>query len=369
MHQTEKMMYGISAFKKQFVLGSFGGVPVKADARWVLVIVLTSAAIALGLYARVNDPAACIVFGTAAAIVFFFSIFLHELAHALMARHEGLGVVAIILHPFGGLTQFAEEPRDARAEFRIAAVGPAASFVLAVIFALAGAGAYYAAADILATILFTLSAGNLLLAVFNMLPGYPLDGGRVLRAYLLRTGKDQAEATTRAAQFGKGIAYLLIFIGALLLVLVDVFAGLWAVLIGIFLLDSAKTAMRRADIVREITAGDVMRLPISVPPDITVQKFIDEILPMHRMEVFPVSGGGDLFGTLVLKELMKTGRGEWNELRIEDVMIPIRREHFVGQHTPLELVREVVRTNGIGAVSVVDSRGKLVGVLQTPLPH
>jgi len=362
-------MYGISALKKQFVIGSLGGVPVKADPRWFAVIVLTSAVIALGLYAQVKDLTSSIVFGTAAALVFFFSIFLHELAHALMARHEGVSVVAIVLHPFGGMTQFAEAPRDARAEFRIAAVGPAASFLLAVIFALAGAGAYYAAADILATILFTLSAGNLLLAVFNMLPGYPLDGGRVLRAYFLRTGKDQAEATRRSAQFGKGIAYLLIAIGAVLMVLrVDIFAGLWAMLIGFFLLDSAKTAMLHAGVAREITAGDVMRLPVSVPPDITVQRFVDELLPMHRAKVFPVSSRGDLFGTLVLKELKKRPRGEWRELRIEDVMIPIRREHFVGQNTPMDIVREVVRTNGIGAVSVVDERGKLVGVLNAPLP-
>lgn len=362
-------MYGVSAFKKQFVLGTFGGVPVKADPRWVLVIILTSAAIAIGLYAQVNNAAVSIVFGVAASIVFFFSIFLHELAHAVVARREGVPVIAIVLHPFGGMTQFAEEPPDAQAEFRIAAVGPAASFAIAVIFALLGAGAYYAAADILATILFTLSAGNLLLAVFNMLPGYPLDGGRVLRAYLWRTGKDHAEATRRSAEFGKGIAYLLIFAGVLLFVLqVDAFSGLWAVLIGVFLLDSAKKAIWQTEVVRDIAAGDVMRLPVSVSPDISVQKFVDEVLPMHRVEVFPVSGGGDLFGTLVLKELMKTPRGEWNELRIKDVMIPIRREHFVEQHTPMDIVREVIRTNGIGAVSVVDANGKLVGVLENPLP-
>lgn len=368
MHQTDQM-YGISAFKKQFVLTNFGGVPVRADPRWVVVIVLTSAVIALGLYARVNNAAVSIVFGTAASIVFFFSIFLHELAHTVVARREGIRVIAIVLHPFGGITQFAEEPGDAGSEFRIAAVGPAASFVLAVIFALLGAATYYAAADILATILFTLSAGNLLLAVFNMLPGYPLDGGRVLRAYLLRTGKDQAEATRRSAEFGKGIAYLLIFVGVLLMVLqVDVFSGLWAIMIGVFLIDSAKRAILQAEAVREISAGDVMRLPVSVPPDISVQKFVDEVLPMHRIEVFPVSNGGDLFGTLLLKELMKTPRGEWNELRIEDVMIPIRREHFVEQHTPMDIVREVTSTNGIGAVSVVDANGKLVGVLFEPLP-
>ncbi len=362
-------MYGVSAFKKQFVLGTFRGVPVKADPRWILVIVLTSGVIALGLYANVNNATVSIVFGTAASIIFFFSIFLHELAHAIVARREGVSVIAIVLHPFGGMTQFAEEPKDANAELRIAAVGPAASFAIAVMFALFGAGAYYAAADILATILFTLSAGNLLLAVFNMLPGYPLDGGRVLRAYLLRNGKDHAEATRRSAEFGKGIAYLLIFAGVLLFVLrVDAFSGLWAALIGVFLLDSAKRAIRQTEVVREIPAGEIMRLPVSVPPDISIQKFVDEILPMHRIEVFPVAGGGDLFGTLVLKELMKIPRAKWNELCVKDVMIPIRREHFVEQDTPMDIVREVVRTNGIGAVSVVDANGKLVGVLHRPLP-
>src|SRR5690606_3087916 len=134
---------------------------------------------------------------------------------------------------------------------------------------------------------------------------------------------------------------------------VDAFSGLWAFLVGVFLFDSAAAELRRTELVRGTAAGDIMLLPVSVPPEISIQKFVDEILPMHRVEAFPVASGGDLFGTLVLKELMKTPRGEWNELRVKDVMIPVRREHFVEQDTPLDVVRELVRTNGIGAVSVV----------------
>ncbi len=357
------------ALRSQFVLARFSGIPVVADYRWVLVLLFTSVAIAIGLNNRVNSPAVSIVFGVVTSLIFFFSIFLHEFGHALAAKWQRLRVVAIVLHPFGGMTQFTAEPETPQAEFRIAIAGPLVSFALAVIFALIGAGAYSIAADILAVICFTLAAGNLLLAIFNLLPGYPLDGGRVLRAYLWRNGKDLDEATRLSGQFGKIIAFLLMFVGALIVLLqADLFSGLWAFLVGLFLHDAAKTAMRQVTHRKDIVAADVMRLPISAKPDSTIQQFVDETLPMHRSEVFPVARDGQLYGTLLLKDLRSIDRSDWSKVLLSDVMVPIRREHFIELDTPMNIVRELVRTNGIEAVSVVDAAGKLVGFLQTPLP-
>jgi len=355
--------------RRQFVLARLGGIPVVADYRWLLVILMMSAAIAVTLNGRVNSIAVSLVFGVVTSVIFFFSIFLHEFGHALAAKHQRLKVVAIILHPFGGMTQFTAEPSTPRAEFRIAAAGPLTSFALAVIFALVGAAANSAMADILAVLCFTLSAGNLLLAIFNLLPGYPLDGGRVLRAYLWQNGKELDEATRLSAQFGKIIAFLLMFVGVVIFLLqASFFSGIWAFIIGLFLYDSAKAATRHISLRKNVVAADVMRLPVSIAPDLFIQKFIDEVLPMHRNEIFPVAREGHLYGTLLLKDLTEIDRSEWSELTIGDVMIAIRREHFIELNTPMNIIRDVIRTNGIGAVSVVDSDGKLVGFLQTPLP-
>jgi len=353
-----------AVLKGQFVLARVGGTPVVADHRWLLVMLLTSAAIAIGINGRAGGIGISIVFGVVTSAVFFFSIFLHEYGHAFAAKRQRLRVTAIILHPFGGMTQFAAEPATPQAEFRIAAAGPLVSFALAIVFALVGAAANSAAADILAVLCFTLSAGNLLLAVFNLLPGFPLDGGRVLRAYLWQNGKGLDEATRVSAKFGKIISYLLMFAGAMIIILqADLFSGIWAFLVGLFLFDAANTAMRQISSQKNVVAADVMRLPVPVSPDLTIQRFIDEILPMNRSEIFPVSSGGQLYGTLLLKDLTVIGRDEWRDLPIEKVMIPIRREHFIELDTPMNIIREVVRTNGIGAVSVVDEQGKLVGFL------
>ncbi len=358
-----------SSLKNQFVLARLGGIPIVADYRWVLVILLMSAAIAVTLNGRVESIGVSIAFGVVTSVIFFVSIFLHEFGHAFAAKRERLKVVAIILHPFGGMTQFAAEPSTPQAEFRIAIAGPMVSFALAVVFALAGAAANSVSADILAVLCFTLSVGNLLLAIFNLLPGYPLDGGRVLRAYLWRNGKDTDEATRVSAQFGKIIGFFLMFVGVVIFLFqASLFSGVWAFIVGFFLYDAAKAATHHINLRKSVVAADIMRLPIAAAPDLTIQKFIDEVLPMHRSDVFPVARDGHLYGTLLLKDLKVIDRSEWNNLTISDVMIAIRREHFIELDTPVNIIREVVRTNGIGAVSVVDADGKLVGFLHGPLP-
>ena len=171
-------------FRRQVVLGKVAGVPVRAGTSWFLVLVLMSAVTAASIDVRVGDFFQSLLLGFAGTVVFFFSIFLHELAHALAAKMERLEVVEIVLHPFGGLTRFRHEPETPRAEFRIAVAGPAMSFVLTLLFIALMAAANAGGLDILAMLLFLLALSNFLLAIFNLFPGYPLDGGRVLRAYL-----------------------------------------------------------------------------------------------------------------------------------------------------------------------------------------
>ena len=340
------------------------GIPVRADFRWILVLLLMSVITAGSVNSRTENYALSLIFGFATTLVFFVSIFLHEFAHALAAKMEDLHVVEIVLHPFGGLTRFRHEPQTPRAEFRIAIAGPAASFILAVLFVLLMAAANAAGLDVLAVLLFLLGLSNFLLAVFNLFPGYPLDGGRVLRAYLWRSGRDLNEATVLTGRAGQVIAVGLIVLGLGVVILrAEFFTGFWAVLVGLFLYDAAKGIITEVNQKEKIRVDDVMLLPAAVEPDATVMHFVDHILPLHRRTIFPVAKDRQLFGMLVLEDLKAIERERWRETLIRDAMRPVGTDHFVETGTSFYEARELMRANGLGALGVIDTSGKLVGFL------
>ncbi|HKP71128.1 MAG TPA: site-2 protease family protein [Pyrinomonadaceae bacterium] len=350
--------------KRQAVLVEVAGIPVRADFRWFLVVGLMSAITAASVEKLVGNIAGSIVLGIGTTLLFFASIFVHEFAHALAARMEKLDVLEIVLHPFGGLTRFKHPPETPRAEFRIAIAGPAASFVLTLIFVglmeLANSGGL----DILWTLLSLLALSNFLLAVFNLFPGYPLDGGRVLRAYLWKQGKDLTEATILTGRCGKLIAGGLIVIGLLFIVLYEqFFGGFWVILAGIFLYDSARTIIQDIEKSRAVVVDDIMLLPRTIDPDETIQKVIDQILPMYRLAVFPVARDKQLYGMLVLEDLKRVNRSNWRGTLVRDVMRAVTTNHFVETGTAAVEANGLAISNGCGAVAVIDHDGKLAGFI------
>lgn len=340
------------------------GIPVRADYRWFFVIGLMTAIIAASVNAQVGNGFASLVLGFVTTLVFFGSIFLHEFAHATVARIERLQVVEIVLHPFGGLTRFRHEPETPRAEFLIAIAGPVASFLLAILFTAFATAATSAEATVLIMLMGSLAVWNFLLAIFNLFPGYPLDGGRVLRAYLWRSGRDLNEATILTGRFGQAIAVIMIVFGILIAIARrDFFTGFWAILVGLFLWDSAKGIIREVNEQRLVLVEDVMLLPISADPESTIQQFVDNVLPLHRQAVFPVVKNRQLLGMLLLREMKAIDRSVWHKVRVGEAMQAVDPGHFVETGTPLTDVQEQMRTNGIGAVGVIDTVGKLVGFL------
>lgn len=355
----------LEIFRRSVVLGRVAGVPVRADFRWFLVLGLLSALTAASIGAKAGSAALSIGLGIGVTLVFFASIFLHEFAHAFAARLENLEVVEIVLHPFGGLTRFRHEPRTPRAEFRIAMAGPAASFVLAAFFAGLTAAATSGGLDILAALLLLLALSNFLLAVFNLLPGYPLDGGRVLRAYLWRSGRDLDEATVQTGRIGQAIAIMLIVLGAFIVVVWgDLFTGIWAALVGVLIFDSARGVIAEVNAAELMVVDDMMQLPAAIEPDANVMYFVDNVVPLHRRSIFPVAKDRHLFGMLMLDDLKNIARDEWRSKSIRDVMRPVTPDHFVETGTHMHDARALIRANGIGAVGVIDKAGKLVGFLQ-----
>jgi Zn-dependent protease/CBS domain-containing protein len=352
--------------KRQILLTHVSGIPVRIDFRWFFVLALMSWITAINLSPRyVESFFWSLILGVVTTLILFVSIFLHELAHSVVARLEGVEVLEIVLHPFGGLARFRREPDTPRAEFRIAIAGPAASFLLAIFFAGLMALAGVLENDTLLILLFFLMLWNFLLAVFNMFPGYPLDGGRVLRAYLWRRGTDLSEATILTGKFGKIIAVALIAFGVFIAaVRSDFFTGFWTILVGFFLYDAANGIINQVKKIEQLIVAEVMQMPASVAPEITIMKFVDTILPLHRQNVFLVAKNKQFYGVLLLEDLRKIPRDEWRKTKVQDAMRPVMPEYFVETKTLLTEAKALMRENGINALGVVDEKGNLVGFLQ-----
>src|SRR6266498_1378675 len=369
-------------FKKRITVARVYGIPVRIDYRWFAVVILSVWLIARNLQVSANqisgfrlpplDPLNALVLACITTAGLFLSVFGHELSHALMGRAEGIEIEEIVLHPFGGLTRLRTQPENPRAEFRIAVAGPAASFVFALLaFAatqVAALGGYVGTV----VIFFLIAWGNLLLAVVNLFPGYPLDGGRVLRAILWRSNGNINFATRMSGMCGVLIAGTIILFGIYIMIAPNwrpsrpYFMGVWSILIGLFLLDTATKVVKQAQRGGiALTVGDAMSPSIAIEPEITVGRLIDEILPLHRQTSFPVALNRRLHGILLLEDLKSLPRDRWRITRAQDVMRPVAPDLFVDPSTTLEQARRLMHNNGIGSLAVVDANGDLIGFLQS----
>jgi Zn-dependent protease/CBS domain-containing protein len=367
-------------YKRRLTVARVYGIPVRIDYRWFPVFALSVWLISSNLarggmwVGQVRLPPVEIIsawiIGVVATLGLFISVFGHELSHALMARAEGIEIEEILLHPFGGLARLKNEPPSPRAEFRIAVAGPASSFLFAV-FSFAGMlvammGSYVVTAGVF----FLIGSGNLLLAIFNLFPGYPLDGGRVLRAMLWRKSGNIQQATRMAGVCGILIAAMIILFGVYIMIAPNwrpsrpYFMGAWSILIGIFLLDTATKVVRGAGRARVITVDQAMSAPFAIAPETTITKLVDEILPLHRQTTFPVALNRSLQGILSLEDLKSLPRENWRSTRARDVMRPVGPTLFVSPMTTLEHAQQLMKENSVGSVAVVDQGGQLVGFLQ-----
>ena len=359
----------LSVLRRQLQVARVSGIPVRLDYRWFLVFGFTLWLLAT-VFAEGSRRIAPLpvweawLVATATTLLMFLSIFGHELSHALVGRMEGIETVEIVLHPFGGLARLSREPDNPRAEFRIALAGPTSSFF----FALASLGLSAAAGALglytLRTVLVIVGGWNMMLALFNLLPGYPLDGGRVLRGFLWhRTGRLE-EATRTAGLGGQLIAWVLIIFGAYYFFRYrDFFFTASTVLVGLFLLGAARQVTGKAPGRSLRTVADAMRAPVSIEPETLVSHFVETVLPAQRLAAIPVARAGQLHGILTLEDLKQLPRERWHLTRVRDVMRPVAPQLFVSPQTPLARAEKLLAENGAGALAVVDGAGRLVGFL------
>jgi Zn-dependent protease/CBS domain-containing protein len=350
--------------RQAIALGRIFGIPIRVDYSWFLIFALMSWTLATGYYPsefKHWSPAQYWIVGAATAVMLFVSVLLHELGHSLVAKHYGTPVRSITLFIFGGVSQISASAANAGAEFWIAAAGPVVSFALAGLFrimepAVAGIGSLFALAKYLAYI-------NLALGIFNLIPGFPLDGGRVLRATLWGTTHDFHRATTIAGNVGRGVAYLLIFWGVWQALGGDFVNGLWIAFIGWFL-ENAAVSETQHQLVKDLLAGHRVSEAMSdqyptIPSAVTLQALVDRHVLGAGRRSFVVTRDGEAVGLLTLNHLTRVPRDRWATTAAADAMIPATQLKVARPEQDLWAALEEMDGSGVNQLPViVDGRAR-----------
>jgi Zn-dependent protease/CBS domain-containing protein len=308
------------------------------------------------------------VVGLAAALVFFGSLLAHELAHAIVARRHGVEVKGLTLWLFGGVASLGSEPPTPRADFRIAVAGPATSLALAAGFGLVAGGLkLVGVAHIVVVAASWLSGINLMLGVFNLIPGAPLDGGRLLRAFLWHHHGDQVRAAVTAARAGAVVAYGLIGLGLLEFLAGASVGGLWLVFIGWFVLSAARAEEAHVltrDALGGLRVAEVMSpRPIVAPGWITAGEFIERYLLGSRHSAYPVEGfDGGIAGLVTLAQLRRVPPAQRDTTRLVDIAIAIPDVAIAAPRDSLVSLLDRLTPDAGGRALVFD-HGELVGIL------
>jgi Zn-dependent protease len=353
-------------------LGRVFGIPIGIHYSWFVIAAL----ITLSLSARFAatqpawDPTLVWAVAVATAVLFFASIVLHELAHALVARANQLPVRSITLFALGGVAQIEKEATTAGREFWMAIAGPLMSVAIGLL-CLAGARQFgwtlqHEVSGVLPAMLGWLGYINVALAVFNLIPGYPLDGGRVLRAFLWRVSGDANKATRQAARTGQLVAFAFIFIG-----LFEAFAGagmggLWLALIGWFLLQASRANYARVELLhllRDVRVADVMsREQRTIEADATLQQLVDDFLRSGRHYALVADGEDALVGLVTLSDVRRVDRADWDRTAVASVMRPLDAVRTVSPETPASDALEILTREDVNQLPVLDRR-QVLGVL------
>ena len=350
-----------------FTLGRVAGIEIGINWTWLLVFALIVWSLATQVFPSQNSglsDGTYLVMAVVASIVFFASILLHELGHAIQARREGMEIDGITLWLFGGVAKFKGMFPSAGAEFRIAIAGPIVSLLLGVAFI--GIALVIKGAEEVDGVAAWLGYINLTLLVFNLLPALPLDGGRVLRSVLWGARGDFGWATRVAAGIGRGFGYLFIGAGLGLFFWTSEVSGLWLAFIGWFLLGAA-TAEARYLAVRDAFSGlrvrDLMvREPTTVTPEQTIGELMDGVVWTHRHTTYPVVENGRAVGLLPFRCIARVPRKEWDERTVRDCMLPKDEVPVLREDELLEQAITELGDDGVGRGLVLEG-DRLVGLL------
>ena len=346
------------------------GLKVRVNVSWAFIAILIAWSLAQGYFPALHAGLPTATYwwmGVAGVIGLFASILLHELAHSLVAMAYGMEVRSITLWLLGGVAELADEPPTPKVDFLMAIAGPLMSMALAVLFYLGAALAQSnSATEVLALVLSYLALLNIIVAVFNLVPAYPLDGGHVLRAIVWSMNGDLQKATGVAARAGSWFGLGLIVMGFASVILGSGPYGLWWVLLGMFIRFAADASYHQSVLSRILEGKPVSsfmtRNPVSAPADINAQQFLEDWVYKYHHGFFPVLRDGHLVGGIMTKLLKTIPEERLAEHRVSDIMDPCSDANTIDAAAPANEALGKMRDNENGRLMVVD-QGKLVGVL------
>jgi Zn-dependent protease len=355
-------------------LGRIAGIKIGVNWSALAIVVLIVAGLASGQLPDEypgRGPVEYVVAALVAAVLFLASLLAHELAHAIVARRNGVGVRSIVLWLLGGVAQLEGEPRSPGADFRIAVVGPLTSLAVGVVSG--GIGAVAAALDadrLVVGVLAYLAGTNVLLAVFNLIPAAPLDGGRVLRAALwARRGNREAAAVT-AALAGRVVGFVLVGLGLVASLFTGALNGIWLALVGWFLISAATAEEQQARMggrLSGVRVGDVMtRGPVVADGTMTLAEFVDRLAMSHRFSSYPlIDHDGRLTGLVTLNRVRAVPANRRTGTRLRDIACPPEAVPTARPDEPLVTLLPRMRGCSDGRAVVLDEHERVIGVVSS----
>ena len=357
-------------FGRSLTLFELIGFKVKVDASWIFLALLIAWSLARGYFPSVYEglaPATYWWMGIAGVIGLVFSLVLHELSHSVVARRYGMPIRGITLFIFGGVAEMEDEPPSAKAEFLMAIAGPIMSFVLALgFYSVSLVGQAQGLPEPVLGVTRYLAFLNGLLATFNLLPAFPLDGGRVLRSGLWHWKHDLRRATRIASRIGAGFGIVLVALGVANVLTGNFVGGMWWFLIGLFLHSAARGSYYQL-MMRHALEGEPVRRfmcaePVTVSPSTTVRELVEEYIYRHHHDMYPVTEGGKLIGSVSTREVKAVPREQWDQLTVRELAKACSPDNTIdAEQDAVKALARMQRTHN--GQLMVTQRGRLVGVL------
>jgi Zn-dependent protease/CBS domain-containing protein len=355
----------------QIKLGRIAGISIGLHYSWFIIALLITLSLAAHFHSTMPHWGGTAVWSVAVVtgVLFFVALLLHELAHSLLAKANGLRVRAITLFALGGVSQIESEAPTAKSEFWIAIVGPLASLIIGFFFLLAAwLSGWLPGTEPgtpVAAVLVWLGYINIVLAAFNMIPGYPLDGGRVLRAVIWWVTRNADRSTRLASQVGQAVAFLFIIVGLFQFFVGQNFGGLWLAFIGWFLLDASRSSYVQVELMEGLRGRRVADLMEQDCPTVegrlSVQDFVHEYLLRSGRRCFAVMQNSHLAGLITPHEVKLVDRELWPQTSVQGAMRPLAQLRTVAPDTPAIQALEVMSREDINQLPVL-SDGKLQGM-------
>jgi Zn-dependent protease/CBS domain-containing protein len=355
-------------FGTSWRVGRIAGIEIRIDSSWAVIALLVTYSMYLRfslLYEELSTVGA-VAIGVMAAVLFFGSVLVHELAHALVSQARGIRVQDITLFLFGGATRARVEAHGPGDEFVIAAVGPLTSGLLAVLFGVVDFLGRDALPRPLVGAFGYLAWVNLLLAGFNLIPGFPLDGGRLLRSAIWKATGSFARATRIASLGGQAVGWLLVAGGVAFLLGGNLAGGIWFAFIGWFLVQAARASyeeLQLRHLLRGVQAQDVMAGNLlRIPPELSLRDAVDDYFMRYDHGAFPVDEQGRTIGLSTLRGVRRVPREQWPTGRVRDFMVPLGDQIVVAPDARMDEVMGKLEDSKAGRVLVVED-GEVVGII------